>query len=52
MLSSNNNPAGTGDMHEGFEFGWEHWMTLRELLMPVANVWPNDLGFRKSLLCS
>ena len=23
MLSSNNNPAGAGDMHEGFEFGWE-----------------------------
>src|SRR5258707_6631392 len=23
VLSSNNNPDGAGDMHEGFEFGWE-----------------------------
>jgi hypothetical protein len=34
-LSSNNDPDGAGDMHEGFEFGWE---TLDESYATSASV--------------
>jgi isopenicillin N synthase-like dioxygenase len=59
VLSSNNNPNGAGDMHEGFEFGWEviddapgslaanH---LNDGSMAGANVWPDVPGFREALL--
>jgi hypothetical protein len=61
MLSSNNDPAGAGDMHEGFEFGWEAMddalgaldacRSTNDGAMAGANVWPDVPGFRKSLLC-
>ncbi len=59
VLSSNNDPDGAGDMHEGFEFGWEvsddapgslasnH---LNDGAMAGANVWPDVPGFREALL--
>ncbi|KAH9060198.1 2OG-Fe-II oxygenase [Lactarius vividus] len=59
VLSSNNDPAGTGDMHEGFEFGWEALddapgaldaCRMNDGSMAGANVWPDVPGFRKSLL--
>ncbi|KAH9030324.1 2OG-Fe-II oxygenase [Lactarius pseudohatsudake] len=59
VLSSNNDPAGTGDMHEGFEFGWEALddtpgtldaSRMNDGSMAGANVWPHVPGFRKSLL--
>ena len=58
LLSSNNDPDNAGDMHEGFEFGWEE-MQAKEFdekrandgAMAGANVWPRDLpGFRKDVL--
>ncbi|KAF8272609.1 2OG-Fe(II) oxygenase [Lactarius quietus] len=59
VLSSNNDPAGAGDMHEGFEFGWEvlddapgalDACRMNDGSMAGANVWPDVPGFRKSLL--
>ena len=58
LLSSNNNPENAGDMHEGFEFGWEELDPskpdeLREHdgVMAGANVWPQDApGFREAVL--
>ncbi|KDQ49234.1 hypothetical protein JAAARDRAFT_43023 [Jaapia argillacea MUCL 33604] len=57
VLSSNNDPENRGDLHEGFEFGWEDLVakpsvdegaTARSL---AANVWPSDApGFREALL--
>ena len=58
LLSSNNDPDNAGDMHEGFEFGWEE-MQPKEFdekrandgAMAGANIWPNDLpGFREDVL--
>lgn len=58
LLSSNNDPENAGDMHEGFEFGWEE-MQAKEFdekrandgAMAGANVWPSDLpGFREDVL--
>ncbi|EKM49812.1 uncharacterized protein PHACADRAFT_106367 [Phanerochaete carnosa HHB-10118-sp] len=50
VLSSNNNPANMGDMHEGFEFGWEEMVPkerdekrANDGVMAGANVWPEDL---------
>ena len=59
VLSSNNDPNGTGDMHEGFEFGWESLdapsgalddRRLNDGSMAGGNVWPDVPGFRESLL--
>jgi len=59
VLSSNNDPNGAGDMHEGFEFGWEALADAPGMLdarrsndgsMAGANVWPDVPGFRLSLL--
>lgn len=59
VLSSKNDPAGAGDMHEGFEFGWEALddapgaldaCRMNDGSMTGANVWPDVPGFRKSLL--
>jgi len=58
LLSSNNDPDNAGDMHEGFEFGWEE-MQAKEFdekrandgAMAGANVWPRDVpGFREDVL--
>lgn len=59
VLDSNIDPAGAGDMHEGFEFGWEALdeapgaldsRRMNDGSMSGANVWPDVPGFRKSLL--
>lgn len=50
MLSGNNNPYGAGDLHEGFEFGWEAPPTAEHItpekdvegVMAGANVWPSE----------
>ncbi|CAL1713681.1 unnamed protein product [Somion occarium] len=58
LLSSNNDPENAGDMHEGFEFGWEELEAkasdekrANDGAMAGANVWPKDLpGFRENVL--
>ncbi|KAG5645449.1 hypothetical protein DXG03_005998 [Asterophora parasitica] len=57
ILSGNNNPDNAGDMHEGFEFGWEPLHAAqrnneeKDGAMAGANVWPSDLpGFREGVL--
>ena len=58
LLSSNNDPMNAGDMHEGFELGWEEMVPkvndekrAHDGVMAGANVWPADLpGFRKAVL--
>jgi len=59
LLSVNVDPAGTGDMQEGFQFGWEALDDAPDALdachmndgsIAGANVWPDVPGFRKSLL--
>ncbi len=58
-MSVNVDPAGTGDMQEGFQFGWEALDDAPDALdachmndgsIAGANVWPDVPGFRKSLL--
>jgi len=60
-LSSNNNSYGAGDLHEGFEFGWEAPTTAANIapekdvegVMAGANVWPSEEdvgGFREAAL--
>ncbi|THH27604.1 hypothetical protein EUX98_g6588 [Antrodiella citrinella] len=58
LLSSNNDPDNAGDMHEGFEFGWEEIRPkgfdekrANDGAMAGANVWPQDVpGFREDVL--
>ena len=61
VLSSNNDPGNGGDMHEGFEFGWEELdvspgvdeKRANDGVMAGANVWPASSdcpGFRESVL--
>ncbi|OSC98036.1 Clavaminate synthase-like protein [Trametes coccinea BRFM310] len=58
VLSSNNDPLNRGDLHEGFEFGWEELQAracdekrANDGVMAGANVWPTDVpGFRESTL--
>lgn len=58
LLSGNNNPYGTGDLHEGFEFGWEELSGDSNVdadrnagVMAGANVWPSELPeFREKVL--
>jgi hypothetical protein len=59
VMSSNIDPNGAGDIHEGFEFGWEALddasgaldaRRLNDNSMAGANVWPDVPGFRESLL--
>ena len=57
-MSGNNNPDGTGDLHEGFEFGYEHIEEAKNMtdvsndgVMAGANVWPSGKpGFREAAL--
>lgn len=58
VLSSSNDPNSDGDMHEGFEFGWEQLHAIlndekrsNDGAMAGANVWPSDVpGFREAVL--
>ncbi|KAA1472217.1 Clavaminate synthase-like protein [Dentipellis sp. KUC8613] len=60
VLSSNSDPANSGDMHEGFEFGWEELdadkiandpRRANDGVMAGANVWPSEApGFREGML--
>ncbi|KAI0763557.1 Clavaminate synthase-like protein [Trametes elegans] len=58
VLSSNNDPLNRGDLHEGFEFGWEEMQRrendekrAKDGAMTGGNVWPSDLpGFREAVL--
>ena len=58
LLSSNNDPMNMGDMHEGFEFGWEELVPkahdgkrANDGVMAGANVWPEALpSFRTDVL--
>ena len=58
LLSSNNNPENMGDMHEGFEVGWEELNPKSEDhsrasdgAMGGSNVWPDELpNFREAVL--
>ncbi|RPD56634.1 Clavaminate synthase-like protein [Lentinus tigrinus ALCF2SS1-7] len=58
ILSSNNDPENRGDLHEGFEFGWEELdarandeKRANDGAMAGANVWPADTPeFRESVL--
>ncbi|OJT13003.1 hypothetical protein TRAPUB_10480 [Trametes pubescens] len=58
ILTSNNDPLNRGDLHEGFEFGWEELdpraaddKRANDGAMAGANVWPSELpGFRESVL--
>jgi len=58
LLSSNNDPENMGDMHEGYEVGWEPLDPISDNskvsnhdVMAGANVWPNELpGFREAVL--
>ena len=56
VLSSNIDPDGPRDMHEGFEFGCEALdgslaaNHLNDGAMAGANVWPDVPGFREALL--
>ena len=49
ILSSVNDPASDGDLHEGFEFGWEEIIPkendekrANDGVMAGANIWPSD----------
>lgn len=59
LMSSNNNPGNLGDMHEGFEVGWEELDAKSEDskrasgsgVMAGENVWPHELpNFRTAVL--
>ncbi|KAF8627376.1 hypothetical protein AX17_006191 [Amanita inopinata Kibby_2008] len=57
LLSGNNNPNNDGDLHEGFQFGWEELfdsVTRTEDIdgaMSGANVWPTEIpNFREAVL--
>ncbi|KAG6812496.1 hypothetical protein H0H92_002495, partial [Tricholoma furcatifolium] len=60
LLQENVNPAGQGDLHEGFDIGWEPLTEttttaedkrITDGAMIGANVWPNSVpGFREALL--
>ncbi|KAF9649776.1 Clavaminate synthase-like protein [Thelephora ganbajun] len=58
LLSSNNDPENMGDMHEGYEVGWEELdkkpddsKRSNDGTMAGANVWPDELpGFREAIL--
>ena len=58
LLSSNNDPENMGDMHEGFEIGWEELdvgsedpKRASDGVMAGANVWPDEpQSFRAAAL--
>ncbi|KAF9221536.1 Clavaminate synthase-like protein [Gyrodon lividus] len=57
LLGENTNPENKGDLHEGFDLGWEPAEAVNASQvredgpMTGANVWPGNLpGFRKDVL--
>lgn len=55
LMSGKNDPNGAGDLHEGFEFGWEEMASSSERNLDTAmsgkNVWPEGSpSFRKASL--
>lgn len=49
LLSENVNINNKGDLHEGFDIGWESMDHTMQMTGP--NVWPDDLpGFRQDVL--
>ncbi|KAF9651654.1 2OG-Fe-II oxygenase [Thelephora ganbajun] len=54
LLGENSNPENRGDLHEGFDVGWEDPVTLTvrdEGGMDGKNVWPEGLpGFRDKVM--
>ncbi|KAK2465277.1 hypothetical protein APHAL10511_002631 [Amanita phalloides] len=60
LLSGNNNPDNAGDLHEGFQFGWEELVDDKGARgedidgpMSGANTWPSKLeapNFREAIL--
>ncbi|KIL67773.1 hypothetical protein M378DRAFT_158956 [Amanita muscaria Koide BX008] len=60
ILSGNNNPENAGDLHEGFQFGWEELVNAKgargeeiDGAMSGANQWPSETeapDFRRAAL--
>ncbi|KAJ3558398.1 hypothetical protein NM688_g949 [Phlebia brevispora] len=58
LFSSSNDPDSDGDMHEGFEFGWEELVPkindekrANDGVMAGANIWPDEpVSFREAEL--
>ncbi|GLB38176.1 putative iron ascorbate-dependent oxidoreductase family protein [Lyophyllum shimeji] len=61
LLQENVNPAGLGDLHEGFDIGWEPELPsdedahtarrITDAAMSGANVWPSNFpGFKEAVL--
>jgi isopenicillin N synthase-like dioxygenase len=58
LLGENTDPNGKGDLHEGFDIGWEldqvgcepTQLPRDDGAMSGANVWPELPGFRESVL--
>lgn len=54
LLGENTDPANRGDLHEGFDIGWEDFTGVSRSddgAMTGDNVWPLDLpGFRDAVL--
>ncbi|KAI0762015.1 Clavaminate synthase-like protein [Trametes elegans] len=54
LLGENTNPDNRGDLHEGFDLGWEELTGASRTddgVMTGENVWPKNLpGFRKAVL--
>lgn len=55
-MGENTNPENRGDLHEGFDFGWEEvggggMVRDGDGVMTGGNVWPKGLpGFRETVL--
>lgn len=54
LLGENTNPENNGDLHEGFDLGWEEMSGTTRMddgAMTGQNVWPDNLpGFREAVL--
>ena len=56
LLSENSNPENRGDLHEGFDIGWEDWtgnVRADDGPMTGKNYWPDSKslpGFREAVL--
>ncbi|KAG5635450.1 hypothetical protein H0H81_011227 [Sphagnurus paluster] len=58
LLQENVNPTGLGDLHEGFDIGWEpegcdplRLTTIADSAMSGTNIWPDNLpGFKEAVL--
>ena len=54
LLGENTNPENRGDLHEGFDIGWEEptgASRAEDGVMTGHNVWPANMpGFREAML--